>query len=73
VTNGETVFVDEDALGLAPTGNSGAPYKKLKNGIDKAGAGDIVLMPKCSYVLEEPLTKTVTLCASRGDATIRAN
>jgi hypothetical protein len=73
VTNGKTIFVDEAALGLVPTGNSGAPHKQLKNGIDDTGAADIVLMRTGSYILKDPLTKAVTLRASRGDATIRAN
>ena len=73
MASGRTVFVDEDALGVFPTGNSGAPFKKLKNAIEDAGAGDIVLMRPGIYTDKSTIRKKVTLRATRGNAILRAN
>ena len=82
VTTGKTVFVDKDASGPADGTSKGTvlptllvqlgPYKQLKNGIDNASPGEIVLMRPGSYTEDRVLRKAITLRATRGNATIRA-
>jgi hypothetical protein len=82
VASGKTVFVDHTASGPSDGTSKGTvlttgliqlgPFRQLKNGIDDAQAGDIVLMRPGSYTEDRVLRKAIALRATRGNATIRA-
>ena len=73
VATGRTIFVDKDALGILPTGNSGAPFEKIKNALEDASAGDILLIRAGTYTDKTTIRKKVTLRATRGNAVLRSS
>jgi hypothetical protein len=74
--SGLTRFVDLNNSCLAPNGSSaclagaGGPFPTIANGIDRANAGDIVLIRPGHYNEPMTLTKAVIFRATRGDALI---
>ncbi len=82
VASGRTVFVDHTANAPSDGTSKGTvlptgllqlgPFNHLNNGIDDAHNGDIVLLRPGSYTEDRVLRKSITLRATRGNATIRA-
>ncbi|HXJ57005.1 MAG TPA: M43 family zinc metalloprotease [Verrucomicrobiae bacterium] len=77
VANGRTWFVDDKCIGLFRNGTSqcgtfSGPFSELPDGISSAQTGDILLMRTGTYTVRPnvPITKPMTLRASRGAATI---
>lgn len=76
LTTGFTWFVDRNNTCTGRTGSSrcangaGGPFQTVTTGVNRANAGDIVLIRPGHYNEPMTLTKVVTLRATRGDAVV---
>lgn len=69
VTDHRTWFVD--TVTTPPeTGLSSHPFDSIQEAVDKAGGGDVLIIRTGTYDEPPPITKAVTLRASRGNAII---
>ena len=74
LTTGFTWFVDRDNTCTGRTGSSACtngtegPFQTVTTGVNRANAGDIVLIRPGHYNEPMTITKAVTLRATRGDA-----
>ncbi len=78
IMNGKTVFVDSTTPACAARdgfsecfgASVGGPFLTIAQGINRASAGDIVLIRPGNYNEPMTITKAITLRATRGDAFI---
>jgi hypothetical protein len=79
IATGITWFVDRDNTAAVPLGNSkpvlsiGGPFPTVQQGVAVARANDIVLIRPGIYTGTTRFDKAMTLRATRGNATLRAN
>ena len=80
VSHNDFVFIDTQAVGNGANGLSksanngtGGPFKFLKNGIDAASGGDVILIRPGNYTENRVIRQPITLRAVRRDGLVAGN